>query len=71
VFAWLRKDLFQKPVNESFTSRGRWPSTSEKDGTYTVVVMNVGAHGSGRFNDPTFVRGVIDAASKAKVDKFI
>jgi hypothetical protein len=71
VFSWIKKVLFQKPVNGMFTGKGLWPSTPEQDDTYTVVVMNIGAHGSGRFSDPIFVKEIVDAASGAMIDKFI
>jgi hypothetical protein len=71
VFAWLKKDLYQKPVIECFPRRGGGPLKSERDGTHSVVLLSVGGPGRGRSHDPTFVRGVIDAASNAKVDKFI
>jgi hypothetical protein len=71
VFSWLKKDVFQKPVNGIFLSKGLWPSAPKQDDTYTAVVMNIGAHGSGRFNDPNYVRDIVEAAYNAKVDKFI
>jgi hypothetical protein len=71
MFAWLKKDLFQKPINGIFTGRGLWPGAPEKDPTHTIVMMNVGAHEDHHFNDLNYTKEIVEAASKAKIDKFI
>jgi hypothetical protein len=70
---WLKKDVWHKPYNGIFTGKGSGPvvGNHQVDEVYSVLIMNYGAHQGHRFNEPGFVRALLDAVAAAKFDRFI